>query len=355
MDTDGSFRRLPRSVVDSIVDRLRAARWLALARRARRQTRRAAGAVTRSEDRANRRRARRYAREVLGSARHRHWLVAYARHHGRFRAGWLPDDVFGLRVLPVINTSYRNLSAARTLTRTLLRADEFPDLAYRIHGHWYGLDLAPLTDDEVLARCFPAEGHREVVVKSEASNQGRAVHVVDRTGFDRLDLVELGNAVVQRRVVQHPTFEAMVPGCTATVRITTLHHGGTVRTAAAYLRVGRSGEPSIRSATHLRVPVVDATGTLGPVATASDWSRHEVHPDTAFRFAGVSLPGFIALRETCERLHRRAPQFTVVGWDGIVDVDGQVVLFEWNTDHPDIKFTEASLGPAFAGLGFEGL
>jgi hypothetical protein len=340
----------------AVLRSLRAVRWTMLARSSLRSVRRAVPpGNAKRPDPVTRRRIRRYARDVLGSARYRYWLTAYTLHHGGFRDGWLPDDHYGLKVLPAINSSYRNLSSARTLTRGLLRAEEFPDLAYRIHGQWYDPEFVHLTDADVVDRCFPNGDDREVVVKSEDTNQGRGVQLVRSAAFEHLDLAALGNAVVQARVEQHPVFEAMVPGCTATVRVTTLHHGGQVRTVAAYLRVGRSGEQSVRSATHLRIPVIDTHGTLGAVATAADWSQHAVHPDTGVSFAGVLLPGFAALRATCERLHARTPQSTIFGWDGIVDPDGRVALFEWNTDHPDIKFTEASLGPGFAGLGFERL
>jgi hypothetical protein len=300
--------------------------------------------------RQERRLIRIYARQVLGSRRHRHWLYLYTLVHGSFREGWLPDDVYELRVLPQVNMSYRDISGAKTLARRLLASPELPDLAYRIHGAWYGPDLEPLSSEEVQARCFPDGADHEVVIKGESSNQGRAITVVNREGFSALDLERIRGAVIQRRIRQHAFFESIVPGCTATVRVTTVHHAGHVRLVGSYLRVGRSGDRYVRSARQLRVVVTAADGSLGPNAFTADWGRTPVHPDTGFVFNGARLPGYRDMVETCRSLHARVPQFTIVGWDVLVDDAGRTVVFEWNTDHPDIKFTEAVLGPGLTDL-----
>lgn len=340
----GAWRRLSQHVVAT-----RQAGWGRSAyRRARASARREhRPLLTRRE----RRRISVYARDALGSRRHRHWLYLYTLVHGGFREGWLPDDVYGLRVLPEVNRPYRDISGAKTLTRRLLGASELPDLVHRIHGAWYGRDLEPLDADEVVARCFPGGTDDEVIVKGESSNQGRAITVVDREGFAALDLGRIGDAVIQRRIRQHPFFEGIVPGCTATVRVTTVHRAGHVRLVGSYLRVGRSGERYLRATRLLRVAVVDADGSLASDAFAPDWSRLQVHPDSGFAFEGARLPAYHDMVETCRRLHARVPQFTIVGWDVIVDDDGRTVVLEWNTDHPDIKFTEAVLGPGLTDLG----
>lgn len=343
----GALVRAGRALTEHMVAAQQAGLGRSAYRRARASARREhRPLLTRQE----RRRIRAYARRALGSRRHRHWLYLYTLVHGGFREGWLPDDVYGLRVLPRVNMSYRDISGAKSLTGRLLGAAELPDLVHRIHGAWYGRDLEPLDAGEVLERLFPEASEHEAILKGEASNQGRAITVVDREGFAALDLDRIGDAVVQRRIRQHPFFEAIVAGCTATVRVTTVNRAGQVRLVGSYLRVGRSGDRYLRAARLLRVAVIDSDGSLAEDAFAPDWSRMRVHPDSGFIFEGARLPAYADMVETCRRLHARVPQFTIVGWDVIADEEGRVVLLEWNTDHPDIKFTEAVLGPGLTDL-----
>jgi hypothetical protein len=142
----------------------------------------------------------------------------------------------------------------------------------------------------------------------------------------------------------------------ATLRITTTRDGvGAVGPRAAYLRLGRKTTQWIRSDDSMRISVVDGEGTLSPHGFTQDWKRWTVHPDTGAAFAGQRIPCFAAAVSACVALHRRAPHFGIVGWDVAVDADERVRLLEWNGVHCDIKFSEATTGPCFTGLGWEDL
>ena len=49
------------------------------------------------------------------------------------------------------------------------------------------------------------------------------------------------------------------------------------------------------------------------------------------------------------------PYARCIGWDVTVDSEEKVNLMEWNGEHNDIKFAEATQGPCFLGLGWEEL
>lgn len=84
-----------------------------------------------------------------------------------------------------------------------------------------------------------------------------------------------------------------------------------------------------------------------------DWHETKRHPDSGFVFAGNEVPNYAACRETVERLHRRLPVVPIIGWDLTVASDNSVQVFEWNSGHNDIKFSEATSGPCFEGLDWE--
>ena len=47
------------------------------------------------------------------------------------------------------------------------------------------------------------------------------------------------------------------------------------------------------------------------------------------------------------------PYVRAIGWDVSVDKNDDVHVMEWNGNHNDIKFSEATVGPCFLGLGWE--
>ena len=49
------------------------------------------------------------------------------------------------------------------------------------------------------------------------------------------------------------------------------------------------------------------------------------------------------------------PYARCVGWDVTVDADEKVMLMEWNAEHNDVKFSEATQGPCFSDLNWERL
>ena len=55
----------------------------------------------------------------------------------------------------------------------------------------------------------------------------------------------------------------------------------------------------------------------------------------------------------CIELHKKLPHITIIGWDMAICDDETTKVIEWNTGHCDIKFSEASTGPCFLGLGWE--
>jgi hypothetical protein len=47
------------------------------------------------------------------------------------------------------------------------------------------------------------------------------------------------------------------------------------------------------------------------------------------------------------------PFTSIIGWDVAVDENHNVKVMEWNGDHNDIKFSEATQGACFSDRGWE--
>ena len=292
-----------------------------------------------------------YSADVLGSLDFQPWLRVYALYQGRFVEGWIPDDYYSMQVLPSLYQPHKPFQHKRTLSKRLFDSDAFPDLAYCVNGKWFTQDYESIEGKELLDHIFGET--TEVYLKSEDSGRGNGVQRIGRNDFSRLTELPDANYVVQRPVVQHELFDEIYPRATATLRITTsFFQGEPPRYRASYLRLGYSATTHVQSDKSLRCTVTDDEGSLADEALDESWLPHPRHPDSGFVFEGSQIPCFKDARDLCLQLHAKLPHDPIVGWDIGVTQSGKIEIMEWNSGHTDIKFSEATVGPIFAGCDF---
>lgn len=295
-----------------------------------------------------------YAHDVLGHLRYAPWLYVYSAVARRFKEGWIPDNYYGYVVVPKLKGGYGMASSLKSLQRAIFDSDAFPDLAYFANGLFMAPD-ATVVSSEALTRRLFAEND-SVVFKVDNSLQGRGIYFFDRTSFDIEKIKTLGNGVFQENIAQHEVLARFAPRSVATLRMTTaVDDDGFVSVRACYLRVGRDVDTHVQSSSHVRIPVDCATGELAENGYLTDWTVVRAHPDSKIPFAGVKIPAFDDCLACVLEHHRKVPYARCVGWDVAVADDGRVKLMEWNAEHNDIKFSEATQGPCFADLRWDRL
>jgi len=193
------------------------------------------------------------------------------------------------------------------------------------------------------------------VYKKDSGLQGKSVFIYDVERFPDAS-APFGNGVFQRYVAQHEAFDVFGGQAVSTIRISTLvDDEGHVSCRAAYLRVPRISDKLVISASAIKIAINLSDGRLQDRGCLTDWSTVDRHPDTGAVFAGWTVPYFQKCVDTCIALHRKNPFPRTVGWDVIVDAQGNTAVMEWNGRHNDIKFSEAATGPCYADQGWENL
>lgn len=295
-----------------------------------------------------------YARDVLGHAHYAPWLHVYTAFARTFKQGWIPDNYYGSVVVPAMKGWYGRVSNLRALTNTVFRSDAFPDVAYYVNGLFLTTDNEPIPERDVTTALFRTSDR--VAFKADHSIQGKGIFFFDRGSFDVGRIRSLGNGVFQSYIVQHQLLDDFAPNSVATLRITSaVDDAGHVGVRACYVRFGRSDDTHVQSRTNVRVPVDPATGELATEGYLTSWLPVTEHPDTRISFAGCRIPAFQECLATVRALHEKVRFARCVGWDVSVDRDERVRVMEWNAEHNDIKFSEATQGPCFADLGWERL
>ncbi|MFL9933849.1 sugar-transfer associated ATP-grasp domain-containing protein [Paraburkholderia sp. RL18-103-BIB-C] len=305
-------------------------------------------------DPANLKLANTYARDVFGDMVYAPWLRVYAAFSRSFKEGWIPDNYYGSVVVPNMKGWYGKISNLKPVSRLILDGDTFPDVAYFANGLFFTDQCVVVPEHELKSVVF--QHSDRVVFKTDGSKQGNGVHIFDKDTFDGEAIKALGNGVIQKFVVQHRLFNAFAAKSVATLRFTTVvDDAGRISVRACFLRLGRAEETHIRPEHEVCVPINLATGELCREGYLSDWGATQEHPDSKVRFAGVRVPAFAQCVATVLGLHKQIPFARCVGWDVTVDANSHVQVLEWNGEHNDVKFSEATQGPCFSDLNWERL
>ena len=142
----------------------------------------------------------------------------------------------------------------------------------------------------------------------------------------------------------------------ATIRITTAYnHYGEVSVRACFLRFGSENDTHVQAKSCIRVPIDRKTGAFNDIGYTPEWIETLTHPTSELRFAGKAIPNFRGCIDTVKKMHKKVPYARCIGWDIAVDHEEKVQIIEWNAEHNDIRFSEATQGPCFVDLGWEQL
>lgn len=295
-----------------------------------------------------------YAIDVLG---HRHfaaWLYVYSAIAGRFKEGWIPDNYYGSIVVPKLKGDYGKVSSLKALNSTFFSHNSFPDILSYSNGVFFDVECRVLPPDSVKAKLFADQDR--VVFKLNNSSRGRGIVFFDRESFDLDKIYKLGNGLFQSFINQHEVFQEFAKESVATLRMTTvIEEDGTTSLRACYLRLGSGTDTHVQSESHTRIPIDRKSGAFNDVGFTPDWLEIECHPTSRVKFQGRFIPAYDDCLKLVTMLHKKVPYARCIGWDVTLDDKQRVRVMEWNAEHNDIKFSEATQGPCFSDLHWERL
>lgn len=295
-----------------------------------------------------------YSMDVFGHRQFAMWLYVYSAIAGCFKEGWIPDNYYGSIVVPKLKGDYGKVSHLKSLHSTIFCSNSFPDLLSYSNGVFFDTEYRVIHSDSIRDKLFI--GQDRVAYKLDNSSRGRAIFFFDRKSFDLLEIYRLGNGVFQRFINQHKIFQEFANRSVATLRVTTvMEDDGSTSLRACYLRLGTGTDTHVQSKSHVRIPIDLKSGAFSNIGFTIDWLEIDCHPTSKMRFRGKFIPAFDDCRKLVTTLHSRVPYARCIGWDVTIDDEENVRVMEWNADHNDIKFSEATQGPCFSDLHWERL
>ena len=192
----------------------------------------------------------------------------------------------------------------------------------------------------------------QFVVKPEAGCRGHGIFLLDARGGElfrrrgkereRFKVSDLPSiAIVERRFEQHPFWGALFPDTANSIRVLTGWAPGD-RRPSSIRAVQRIGNAATVPTDNWRGGGISAivdlkTGRLGagrahPLKCAYADQRFEVHPDTGAQIQDTILPYWDCILDTVMRACMSSPMHRYVGWDVLVDRNGEPVILEGNAN-----------------------
>lgn len=294
-----------------------------------------------------------YAKEVLGSKKYAPWLYVYTSMHNKFKEGWMPDNYYGEIVVPKLKGNYGSIANLKTLHAILFNSSSFPDLFYYVNGQWLTNEYDVVTAEHV--QNYIISNPNKYVYKIDNSQSGKGVSILEDS-FKIKNLMIKGNGVLQSFINQHEFFDDIISNSVATLRMTTaINQQGKVSLVGAYLRVGKSKDNIVLSASGYRIPIDLKNANLSEIGYDNNLTEYQTHPDTGYVFKNKVVPNFFDIEKELIALHYKVPFVRIIGWDVIIDKYNKTKIMEWNGMHNTIYFDEMTKGPIFKGYGFENL
>lgn len=228
-----------------------------------------------------------------------------------------------------------------------------PTVAFIRDGQLYtsdGKSKVPLGEDAL--ESLSIEPDRDYIAKPAGvdSGAGRGVTIVTGRDFpNRLkDLAHKSNLLIVQEVFQgHDFFRSLNPTSLNTIRCMTLMEGNRPRLLSAVLRVGAPGSITDNIGTEksvLRGALigVDDRGRLKDRALDAVFRPHRQLPGSGPSFAGLQIPHFQAIVDTCLEAHSSLRNLGVLSWDMALSQENVPVIVELNCAYQAVDIHQAA-------------
>lgn len=281
------------------------------------------------------------------------WLYVYTAMHKKFKEGWIPDNFFGLELLPKINGDYGKLASMRPLNKRIFQNNSlFPDLIYYVNGGFLNANTLEKIDDKNIKKILFADSH-EIVFKKNESAKGKGIHFFKEDNFNLEDLkFSLSDGIFQHKIQQHSFFNNF-NSAVATLRVTSfITNKGNCEIKFCDLRLPTGQVTHVYDGSYVRISVNPLTGKLDKNGYLTNWDTIQSHPDNQQSYLGLEIPKYYDVIKEIKKMHLSYPLARIIGWDIIIDSNNNIQILEWNGSHPGIKFAEATSGPVFNSNDF---
>jgi len=209
-----------------------------------------------------------------------------------------------------------------------------------INNHIYTIDLREIGFDYI-EKELKEKNYQKIFVKPACGQGGHGIYIFCRSNngnyvtnskklFNDKFLNEIGiknDWIIQSGTEQDPGISKIYPNSVNTFRIVTENKNGVTRVLCSELRIGKDGNEVDNFCEGGLVVKIDIdTGKLGDYAISQKFEYFNKHPNTNFVFKDYQILNWNSLKEFSIESARKLPQFTYLGLDIALTVNGPIAL-----------------------------
>lgn len=261
----------------------------------------------------------------------------------KMKIGFSPfflNDVQYSRLLKRINPSNQIIALQnKAMCDVYFPEIPFPEVYIRrLNGNYFDAQMNILSVDQA---CSLLLSHDNFIIKPSVDTRcGAGVIKVNCQGKNYMDIKQILeseglNFIVQEVVSQHPVIHNLNQTSLNCCRIASIYIRGKFDYVAS-LKVGKKGA-EIDNWNSSYFIGIDKNGKLHNVGYDSNINE-VTHSDNGIPFAGLQYPNFSSMVALIECMHKKYfPNCGIIGWDLLIDKDGNVKVIETNLDFPGIR------------------
>lgn len=180
-----------------------------------------------------------------------------------------------------------------------------------------------------------------------ASRYDANSHENDKAAKELFELLKGDGCIIEQMITQHPLLEKFNPSSVNTLRVVTLRCAdGKPKVMAGVLRIGRKGKTADNFHHYGIAATIDVeTGIVNSLGIDREFKRYIVHPDSGERIIGFEIPAWDKVVDIVSRAAMVIPEVRYVGWDVVIDKEGNTQLIEGNYGaDPDVTQMPCKIG-----------
>ena len=311
-----------------------------------------------------------YEREILsfwkqyGISPEKFWFEIAGSRDKAVDSLFIPGDFYYCELIPYLNNlQFWRATEDKCYYDLLFPGMSMPRSVCRcMSGLYYDADMQMISKNELIDIIL--HSNTDLVIKpSIYSWGGKNIIVITPSELSRDQVADIiisagANFIVQEKIEEHPLYKKIAEGGATTVRVISLLTDEGTYISSIILRVNPSsasfvawgkggyfssiGDDNMPTLRILRDVIADEAGNA---AIPRQWEDAPL----ALKESGP-LPGIDSIRDQVRRMHPRLPHFRCIGWDFMVDKDGEAVFIEFNCSPGGDISQKACCAPMFGDL-----
>lgn len=270
---------------------------------------------------------------------------------GKFSPEIVPEMLFRTRIeLDMNNQSFKNAWADKSYFSFHFPKELFPlTIVSNVNGIFYDDNYNVINREEALKKISEYEEY--VVKPSLDSGLGKGVGKYTKAqNVEEVLNTYRENYIVQEVFKQHNMLSEFNPSSVNVIRYISLFINGRVIPVMAALRCGAEGSFNDNDITKdglgMIVIGIDENGILKDRAYHSCGKALTKCPN-GVDFCGKAIPGFDKIKDIIIDLHSKLGYFGFMGWDFVIDEQGEPRIMEYNIKGPGVLYYQYVNGPLF--------